>query len=119
MVGMEEWNDGMVESKTGILECWNNGIVGAQHSNIPIFQPSNPAGHWLFGCDECLLACPYQQNAPACANQRFKWYAERAELNLREVLELTAEAFEARFHDSPIRRLGLEGLTCNARRCLR
>jgi epoxyqueuosine reductase len=78
-----------------------------------------PRDDWLFGCDECLLACPYQQNAPACANQRFKWYGERAGLNLRDVLELTAEEFEARFHDSPVRRLGLEMLRHNARRCLK
>jgi len=75
--------------------------------------------NWLFGCDECLLACPYQQNAPACANRRFKWYAERAELSLREALELTAEAFEARFHDSPVKRLGLETFKRNVRRCLK
>ncbi len=108
----EEWND-------GILEYWNNGGSAAHHSTIPVFQPSNPTGRWLFGCDECLLACPYQQNAPACANQRFKWYAERAEVDLREVLELTAETFEARFHDSPVKRLGLETFRYNARRCLR
>jgi epoxyqueuosine reductase QueG len=35
------------------------------------------------------------------------------------VLELTAEEFEARFHDSPVRRLGLEMLRHNARRCLK
>jgi epoxyqueuosine reductase len=78
-----------------------------------------PRRDWLFGCDECLLACPYRQNAPACANPRFKWYGERAELDLREVLGLTAEEFEARFRDSPVRRLGLETFQYNARRCLR
>jgi epoxyqueuosine reductase len=108
----EEWNDGM-------LECWNAGKTDSGPPTIPLFHHFNSAGRWLFGCDECLLACPYQQNAPACANQRFKWYAERAELSLREVFELTAETFEARFHDSPVKRLGLETFRYNARRCLR
>ena len=81
-------------------------------------EPAGRTGDWLFGCDECLLACPYQQNAPACANQQFTWYGERARLNLQDVLELTAEEFEARFHDSPVRRLGVEMLRRNARRCL-
>jgi epoxyqueuosine reductase len=108
----EEWND-------GILDYWNTGGSAAHHSTIPIFQHSNPVSDWLFGCEECLLACPYQPNAPACANRRFKWYAERAELSLREVVELTAEAFEARFHDSPVKRLGLEMLKRNAQRCLK
>jgi epoxyqueuosine reductase len=82
-------------------------------------EPAARTGNWLFGCDECLRACPFQQDAPACANQRFQWYAERARLNLQEVLELTTEEFETRFHDAPIRRLGLERLKGNARRCLK
>ena len=76
-------------------------------------------GDWLFGCDECLLVCPHQQRAHASANREFKRYIERARLDLREVIELTPEAFETKFHDSPIRRLGLDGLKNNARRCLK
>lgn len=82
-------------------------------------HPTSSAVRWLFGCDECLLACPCHQNAPARANQRFAWYPERAELDLRELLELTAEEFEARFHDSPVKKLGLEVLKCSAQRRLK
>jgi epoxyqueuosine reductase len=114
----EEGNVGRMESGIGMMEHWNNGIVGTQHSSIPVFQHSNPTRDWLFGCDECLRACPFHQKAPSCANRRFQVYPERAQLNLQELLELTAEAFEARFRDSPIRRLGLEMLKYNARRCL-
>ncbi len=83
------------------------------------YESSSGTGDWLFGCDECLLACPHQRRAPASANREFKRYIERARLDLREVIELTPEAFEAKFHDSPIRRLGLDGLKNNARRCLK
>ena len=72
----------------------------------------------LFGCDECVLACPYQENAPVCKNQQFKFYDDRAELNLEEILNLTEEQFETRFADSVIKRLGLAGLQRNARICL-
>ena len=75
-------------------------------------------GNRLFGCDECVLACPYQENAPACANEQFKFHADRANLDLHEILNLDAESFEARFADSPIKRLGLEALKRNARICL-
>ncbi len=102
----------------GMTEYWNNGGRTAQHSTIPVFQHSNPAQDWLFGCDECLLACPFSASAPACANQRFKHYPERARLNPQDLLDLTPEAFEARFHDSPIRQSGLEMLKHNARVCL-
>lgn len=80
-------------------------------------------GDRLFGCDECVLACPYQQKAPVCQNRQFKFYTDRAELDLREILSRPRPAglpynFEARFSDSVIKRLGLEGLKRNARVCL-
>jgi epoxyqueuosine reductase len=82
-------------------------------------------GDRVFGCDECVLACPYQKDAPACSapgrpveNKQFRFYPDRAELNLQEVLSLTAESFEARFADSPIKRVGLDGLKRNAAICL-
>lgn len=107
------------EGNDGILEHWSNGEDTTRHSSIPTFQHADSARCWLFGCDECLLACPFQQAAPTRANRHFKWYAERATLDLRAVLELTTREFEARFHGSPIRRLGLEMFQHNARRCLR
>jgi epoxyqueuosine reductase len=105
------------EGNDGIVEYWNNGEDAAQSSSSPVFQHSHPP-RWLFGCDECLLACPFQQAAPASGKGHFKYHRERAGLNLQEVLELTLQEFEARFHDSPVRRLGLETLKRNARRCL-
>jgi len=103
----------------GILEYGHHGVMGTQPSTIPSFHHSNPSGPWLFGCDECLLACPFQRSAPACANPHFRRYAERAGLNLREVLAWTPEEFEARLHDSPLRRLGLERLKQSAIECLK
>ncbi len=75
-------------------------------------------GDRVFGCGECVLACPYQKNAPACANRQFTFHGDRANLDLHEILNLDAESFEAGFSDSPIKRLGLEGLKRNARICL-
>ncbi len=75
-------------------------------------------GDRLFGCDECVAACPYQKDSPACANRQFKFCGDRARLGLNEILTLDAESFKARFGDSPIKRLGIEGLKRNARICL-
>ena len=80
--------------------------------------PDEKIGDRLFGCDECIVACPYQKNAPACKNRQFKFYRDRARIDLQEILDLDAEAFEAKFADSPIQRIGLEGLKRNARICL-
>ncbi len=84
-------------------------------------SPSEPAPDThgrLFGCDECLLACPFHQQAPARTNRQFKFHPDRAALDLREVLALDRRTFEARFADSPIKRLGLEPLQQTARACL-
>jgi epoxyqueuosine reductase len=75
-------------------------------------------GDRLFGCDECILACPWQRDAPVCKNQHFKFYGERERLNLQEVLNLSRHDFDMKLADSPIKRLGLEGLKRNARICL-
>jgi len=75
-------------------------------------------GDRLFGCEECVDVCPYQKNAPACSNAQFKFYQDREWIDLQEVLNLDAEAFETKFADSPIKRVGLDGLKRNARICL-
>ena len=72
----------------------------------------------LFGCDECVMACPYQKDAPACNNKQFKLYKERAKLDLYRILNLTEADFETEFADSPIKRAGLVCLKRNAEICL-
>jgi epoxyqueuosine reductase len=84
----------------------------------PEDAPVGSTGDWLFGCDECLRVCPFHGRAPACANRRFRFYPGRARVSLSDALELTPETFEARFHDSPLRRLGLEKVKWNAHRCI-
>jgi len=76
-------------------------------------------GNHLFGCDDCILACPYQQNATACRNTEFKYYPDRAELDLNEILNMTQEVFEERFSDSAILRTGLNNLKKTAQICLK
>jgi epoxyqueuosine reductase len=78
-------------------------------------EPAPNTHGWLFGCDECLLACPFHEQAPPRANHQFKHHADRAALNPREVLALDRGTFESRFADSPIKRLGLEALQRTAR----
>jgi epoxyqueuosine reductase len=75
-------------------------------------------GDRLFGCDECVLVCRYQENAPVCKNKQFKYYNDRAGLDLGRILNLTEADFDTEFTDSPIKRLGLERLRRNAQICL-
>ena len=76
-------------------------------------------GDWLFGCDECVLACPYQEDAPVCSNADFTFYPDRACLNLNEILKMTEYQFKTRFFNSPLARTGLQKLRTTAELCLR
>jgi len=75
-------------------------------------------GNRIFGCDECVLACPYQANAPVCGNEQFKYYKDRVQLKLIQILDMTQDDFGTRFADSAFLRLGLNLLKRNARICL-
>jgi len=72
----------------------------------------------LFGCDECVLACPHQTGAPVCKNRQFKFYNDRAKLNLHQILNMSEDDFETRFAGSAFMRLGLDRLKRNAQTCL-
>jgi len=88
-------------------------------TQYPSQEGPTPDTHgWLFGCDECLLACPFHEQAPPRANRQFTFHPDRARLSLREVLTLDRAAFQARFADSPLHRLGLAPLQQTARACL-
>ena len=75
-------------------------------------------GARLFGCDECVLACPHHAGAPVCKNKQFRFYDKRAKLNLHQILNMTDDDFEAEFADSAFLRLGLDRLKRNAQTCL-
>ena len=76
-------------------------------------------GDRLFGCDECVLACPYQTDVPTCSNADFTFYPNRAFLNLKEILKMTEYQFKTRFFNSPLARTGLQKLRATAELCLR
>jgi epoxyqueuosine reductase len=84
-------------------------IVGKYTENI---------GNRLFGCSECVLACPYNLNAPPCANTQFRFFDRFRRIQTKRILTWDRGQFDSFFADSPVRRLGLERLKRNAKICL-
>jgi len=103
----------------GVLDasrCLNTWMI--EHAGDIPSDLAARIGDRVYGCDECVTACPFQQKAPACANSAFRFYPDRAWLDLNEVLAMTEDAFMTLFAYSPIRRIGLERLQRSARICM-
>ncbi len=70
-------------------------------------------GNHIYGCDDCLAACPWNKFAVAASDMR---YAARPELvapRLAELARLDDAGFRALFSGSPIKRIGRDRFVRN------
>lgn len=69
-------------------------------------------GDRVFGCDDCLDACPWNRFATASREARFA-AREFTGMPLRELLALDEEGFRTLFRKSPVKRIKRRGLLRN------
>ncbi len=71
-------------------------------------------GNRVYGCDDCLAACPWNRFASAAfANREFLPRAELAAPSLKDLLSLDDLAFRELFAGSPIKRIGVKRMVRN------
>ncbi|ADP69806.1 domain of unknown function DUF1730 [Rhodomicrobium vannielii ATCC 17100] len=71
-------------------------------------------GNRIYGCDECLAACPWNKFAQEASEMRFHARDGADNPLLRELLRLDDAAFRARFAGSPIKRIKRDRFVRNA-----
>jgi epoxyqueuosine reductase len=70
-------------------------------------------GDRIFGCDDCLTACPWNRFAAASRETAFHARPAPSGMALRDYLALTEEQFRQTFHGSPIKRIKRRGFLRN------
>jgi epoxyqueuosine reductase len=63
-------------------------------------------GNRIYGCDDCLAACPWNKFASIAQEARFHARAELLQPRLADLAPLTDAEFRALFRGSPIKRVG-------------
>ena len=81
--------------------------------SIPLEIRHQMAG-WVFGCDLCQEACPWNEDAIAVDQPELQLSPHRAKLDLAALLRIDRDTYVERFRKSPMKRAKQEGLQRNA-----
>lgn len=76
-------------------------------------QAREAIGDWVFGCDICQEACPWNHGPAPVRHEELRFPETRRELTLERLLGLSRDEYVERFRHSPMKRAKLSGLRRN------
>jgi epoxyqueuosine reductase len=94
--------------------CISYATIELRAPDIPAAVADNLNG-WLYGCDICQDVCPWNRFEQPTGETRFEPREGHVSADLAALLELTPDAYAARFRRTAIKRAKLTGLQRNAR----
>ncbi len=83
-----------------------------QRGPIP-FALRPKLGNWIFGCDLCQEACPWNRKARPATHPKLQPHPDRVAPPLLDLLALDEDGFRARFAGSPVMRAKWAGFMRN------
>ena len=95
-------------------KCISYATIELRAPELPAEIQNNLSG-WMYGCDVCQDVCPWNRFQTITDEQRFAPRQGNVNAELREIAELTHDAYVERFRGSAMKRAKLSGLQRNAR----
>ncbi len=101
--------DSHILNATRCISYWT---IESKSLSIPEEIGKN-MNRWVFGCDICLTACPFNRFEKPNQTEAFKCRDETSLLETGQVIKLTENQFITKFKSSPISRPHLSGIIRN------
>lgn len=95
-------------------KCISYATIELRAPELPPEIEGNLAG-WMYGCDVCQDVCPWNRFEQVTDESRFAPREGNVNAELRDIVELSHEAYVERFRGSAMKRAKLSGLQRNAR----